>query len=164
MDGDQSRGAGALGIEAAQHVPRALGGDHGHINIGGWEDLVIVDVEAVCEHQHIALDQPFFDGAIVYLALQLVGDQHHDNIRGLGHLISGRHLEASLLGIAPRLATLKLTHHDLASAILEVQGVGMTLAAKTDDADGLVLDKIQICVLVIVDFSHSFLLTDLISR
>ncbi|MBA7619425.1 hypothetical protein ES703_26764 [subsurface metagenome] len=121
-------------------MPRTLGGDHGHINIKRRDNLVIVDVKTVSEHQHIALLQPFFDSAVIDLALQLVGDEHHDNVRSLSHLISTGHLEPRLGSSFPRLAILQFAHHDLAPAVLKVLGVGMTLATKADDANGLILN------------------------
>ena len=123
-------------------MPRTLGSDHGHIDLRGRDNLVIVDVETVSEHQHIALLQPLFDSAVIDLALQLVGDEHHDNVRGLGHLISTGHLEPRLGSGFPRLAILQFAHHDLASAIVEVLGVGMPLTAEADDADSLALDEV----------------------
>ena len=82
----------------------------------------------------------------------LVRQQHHDDIcalDGFGHFLD---LQAGVLSLAPRCATLAQTHRHVHAAFLQVQRVCMALRAVADDRDLLALDQREIGVLVVKNF------------
>ena len=92
----------------------ALGGDHDHVDVLGRHDLAEVDVEAVGEHQRLAVLQVGRDVVLVDDGLRLVGDQHHDDVGLLGGLGGGEDLKPAFsarlpLGVPCSSATITLT-------------------------------------------------------
>jgi hypothetical protein len=69
-----------------------------------------------------------------------VWDQHDDDISLGGYFIGGGYLEPCCLSASPRLTALKLANNDLAAAIPQVLRLGMSLAAKANDANDLAPD------------------------
>ena len=98
VDGDQRRHALALFVLAAHEVTGALGGDHDDVDVLGRHDLAEVDVEAVGEHEDLAVLELGGHVAAVETACTLVGHQHDDQVAALGGLGGAQHLEAGLLG------------------------------------------------------------------
>ena len=88
-------------------------------------------------------------------ALQVVRDHHHYHVgfgRYFGHFRDAqagglRSGDAGAAGVKP-------DHHVL-PVVLEVQGVGVALAAVTDDADSLFRDVGQVGVLIVVNVNHA---------
>ena len=101
LHGQQAGHALAVHIGGADGVAGALGGDHQHVHVGGRHDLLEVDVEAVGEHQGVAGLQVGGDVRLVDVGLDLVVDQHHDDVAPLGGLGDGLDLEAGVLGVRP---------------------------------------------------------------
>ena len=60
--------------------PGPLGATIVTSTFGRRDDLVEVDVEAVGEHEHVALFEVVADGGLVNHFLGLVGDDHHDDV------------------------------------------------------------------------------------
>ena len=158
LDGDQAGHALALHILAAHRMAGALGRDHDHVEVrGGFYELE-VDVEAVGEHQHIALLHIGRDLLVIDIGGDLVRHQHHHDVgglRGLGHF---HHGQAGLLGFGPACAVLAQADDDLHAALLQVLRVGMALAAVAHDGDGFAVEHPQIAIGVIILFDHTALL------
>ena len=137
---DKPRHAGAPGEYLAHAVPRRLGGHHGDIHAFGRFDGLVVNAEAVGEHQSLARQQVWHDGLLVNLRLQVVGNQHHDDVRRLGRLRHGADFQTFGFGLGPALAALVQADHDIQPAVVKVKGVGVPLAAVADNTYRLVLD------------------------
>jgi hypothetical protein len=151
VHGHQGGHAGPLREEVAHDVAGGLGRDHGHVDVGRRHHLVEVDVEAVGEHQHLALAEPALDRLLVDLALGLVGEEDHHDVAGLRGLVHRHDLEAVLLGARPALRALVEAHDHVLPRVLQVQRVGVALAAVADDGDLLPAEEAQVRVLVVVD-------------
>ena len=61
------------------------------------------------------------------------------------------------LGLCLGLRALIEADDDVDAAVLEVQRMGMALAAVTDDGNGLASEHLEICILIIVSFCHNTL-------
>src|SRR5215471_12393420 len=109
----------------------AFGSDHEYVCRRRGHDLTKMDVEAMPECQVGPRFQIWCDLLTVDRGLHFVRCQDHDDIRGF-HGIGDRHdLEPALLGLPPGSA-LSQTDHDRDAALLQVEGVGVTLAAVSD--------------------------------
>ena len=159
LDGDDVRGALALGVGLADLVAGTLGGDHDHIVTLGDLNVAVADVEAVCEEKGGTFLQVGGNLLGVHGALDLVGQQQRDDVAlgdGLGHVLD---LKARGLSLGPRRGTGAQADDHVNSGILQVQRVRVTLRTVTDDGNLLGLDQRQICAVVVDDFCHlSFLL------
>src|SRR5690606_10038687 len=74
-----------------------------------------------------------------------------------GGLGDGLHREAVLGRLIPRGRALAQPDHDVGSRVLQVEGVGVTLAAVADDRHTPFLDQSWVGVLLVVDRCHWFL-------
>ncbi len=78
-----------------------LRSDHGDIHIRGRRNAAEMNVEAVCEHKHVALFKVGLDALFVYLCLKLVIDEDHDDVSLLRSFRYGVDFHALLLGLCP---------------------------------------------------------------
>ena len=155
VDRQQARHAAAFLEDPAHEVARPLGRDHEDVHVFGRDDLVEMDVEPVGEGQGVALRQVRRNEVIEKTGLKLVVDQHHDDVGLGGRLLHGTGLESVLYGLVPR-AALPQSHDDVQSGIAQGKGVGVSLAAVTDNRDGLAVQYAQIGVLIVIQSSHWF--------
>ena len=133
-------------------MSRCLRGDHGDVHISRGNNASEMDIEAMREHEHVAFLQVRLDVLAVQLRLLLVIDQDHDDIRFLRGLSCRIDLEALLHGPLPAPGSLIETDDDMASGLLQVQRMCVSLASIADDRDGLSLQEGQITVFLIIDF------------
>src|SRR5579883_270512 len=77
---NQCRNAYAFGEELAHAMSRRLRRNHRDINIRRWLDFVEVDIEAVREHQRLALLHVGRDVVAISVALHVIGYKDHDNV------------------------------------------------------------------------------------
>jgi len=103
------------------------------------------------EHQHLALAETLADRLLEDVALRLVGQQDHHDVARLGGVGDGRHLQPVLLGLRPGLGALVEADDHVLARVLEVQRVGVALAAIPDDRDLLALEEAEVGVLVVID-------------
>ena len=155
LHADQRGAALALGVQAADDVAGALGSDHDNVNILGSGDGLEVDVEAVCESQSLALGHVGSDLLVVDVSAQLIGDQHHDDVAGLGSLLDLHDLEvgmscSELRSLFPVSRTLAQADDDIDAALGEVLGMCVALAAEADDSDGLAVQHAEVAVGIVV--------------
>ena len=142
--------AGTLGVDAADHVARALGGDHADVDVGRGLDLGEVDVEAVREEQRVAGLEARGDLLGVELGLGLVRHEDHDDVGLLGGVGHARDLQARLAGGLTAGGSLVEADDDLHTAVGEVAGVGVALGAVADDGHGLALEQAEVGGVVVV--------------
>ena len=158
-DRDQAGHAAAALVFRAHGVAGALRRDHQHVEIGARVEQVEVHVEAVGEHQRRALLHVVVQVLAVDVALQFVGGQHHHEVGPFGGLGDFHHLEAGGLGLLGGGRALAQRDGDVLDAgILQVQRMGVALAAIADDDDLLALDQVQVGVAIVINTHGRFLL------
>ena len=135
VDGDQTRHAAAFGEHAADEMARALGRNHRDVNKWRRIDLLEVDIEAVREHQHLAFGQVRLHALLVDSFLHMVRGKHHDDVRFFGRLLHVDNPQTLLFSELPGLGAGVEADHDIAAAVLQVQGMGVSLRAEADDRD-----------------------------
>ncbi len=118
----------------------------------GGADPAVVDVEAVCEEQRRPRLEARSDLLPVDRGLDLVGEEDRDDLRAAHGLGDGRHGQAGILGRLPGRAPLAQPDFDLDARVVQVEGVGMALAAVADDGD-LALKQVEVAFSV--DGCHS---------
>ena len=154
VNGEERGHAHPLFEEPAHDVAGAFGRDHGDVDVGRRQDLAEVDVEAVGEHQRAAWPQVGLDRLVVEPLLCLVGHEHHHQVAQLDGPFDRFDAKVLLLGCFPGLAAFVEADHDIDAAVLQVEGVGMPLAAVADDGDPLAGERRHVGVVVVVDLSH----------
>ena len=150
VDGEERRHAAAGLVDGAEQVARALGRDHPDVDDAGRVDPPEVDVEAVGEHQEVAGPQVRADLGVVDRLLGGVGDQDHDHVGGLDRVGDVHDPQAGVLGERAALGAGREPDDDVDPALVEVQGVGVALAAVADDRDRLAGQGRRIRVVVVV--------------
>ena len=154
-DRDERRHALALDVEAADHVPGALGRDHDDIDVLRRLDQAEMDAEAVAEEERTCPCVRFGrDVLLVDAGLLHVGQADHDDV-GAAHGLGGvENLEAVLLGDRAGLGAGIEADDDLAAAVLQVERVGVALRPVAEDGEGFVGEHAEIGVFVGVDFGR----------
>src|SRR5215510_3571892 len=148
----QHRNAGAALVLRPHRVAGALGRDHHDVEVGARLDQIEMNVEPMCEHQRRAVLHVAREVLAVDVGLQLVGRQHHDDVRPLGGLRDLHHLELLSLRLLDALRALAQRHcHVLDAGIAQIERMGVALTAIADDGDLLALDQIDVGVAVVVN-------------
>src|SRR5579859_1319225 len=133
-----------------------FGSDHGNIDGSGRLDGAETNVEAVGEHERFAGREMGSDGVAIEFGLLGVGGENHDHI-GPGSGFGGSVDKKSfLLGFGSGRAARWQSYTDGDAAVAEIQRVGVTLRAVTEDGDLFGLDKSEVCCIVVVEICHSF--------
>ncbi len=132
----------------------AFWSDHHHIDIVWRDDRFEVDAEAMRNAKNFSGMQIRLDGLLVKLALSLVRSQDVNPVRTLRRLV-WRHNHHSvgtcLLGAGP----IRVKANDnLVTAVAEILGLGVSLAAITEDCDRLVLQRLRTSVAFVENFDH----------
>ena len=155
LHADQGRAALALGVQAADDVAGALGSDHDDVNVLRRGDGLEVDVKAVGKGQCLALGHVGGNLRVVDVGAQLVGNQHHDNVTGLGSLLDLHDLEvlmggSELGGLLPVGRALAQTDNDIDAALGQILGMSVALGAEADNGNGLAVEHAEVAVGIIV--------------
>jgi hypothetical protein len=152
LDRDQAGHAAAALVFRAHRVAGALGRDHEDVQVAARLDQVEVDVEAVSKGDRRAVLHVGRQVIPVEPGLKLVGGEHHDHVGPAGRLGRGHDLETGGFRLpGGGRAGAERHAHVGGAAVLEVVGVGVTLAAVADHGDLLALDEIHIGVTVVID-------------
>ncbi|CCX65669.1 putative uncharacterized protein [Firmicutes bacterium CAG:791] len=157
----QHRSSLACLILGTNSMSGSLGSDHRNVYILRRNDQLVVDVEAMCKHQHIAGLQIRSNILLVHIGLKLIIDQNHDDIGLLYCLCSRKNRKALCLCLCLGLGALIQTNHDITSGILQIQCMCMALRTVADNADLLTLEKRLIAIFLVKNscFCHfNFLL------
>jgi len=136
LDGDERRHAPPRLEFAAHQMPGRLGRHHRDVHARRRYDLLEVDVEAVGEHESFAGDDRRRDVLLVHRAPVLVGDEHHHDVRRPGRVRHRAHVEPLGRGAGPRPPARAQPDDDCDAALAQVERMGVSLAAVTDDRDG----------------------------
>ena len=133
----------------------ALGSDHDNVHILGSSDGLEVDVEAVCKGQCLALGHVGSHLLVVDVGAQLIGNQHHDNVAGLGSFFHFHDLEVlvsccELRSLLPVSRALAQADDDIDTALGKILRVCVALTAEADDSDGLAVQHAEVAVGIVV--------------
>ena len=105
--------------------------------------------------QRLALGHVGSDLLVVDIGAQLIGNQHHNDVAGLGGLLYFHHMEVGaglgkLAGLLPVGGTLPQTHHHVDAGLGQVFGMGVALRAKADDGDGFAVQNAEVAVRIVI--------------
>ena len=109
------------------------------------------------EHERVARFQVRRNVFLVHLGLNRVRQHHHDHVGFGGGIGIGHHLQSGGLGLGPTLAAVVEPDAHVHAAVLQVQRMGVALAAVTDDGDLLPFKKAQIRLIFVIDSCHDVL-------
>ncbi len=133
MDGDQGGHAGPPDILAPNQVPRPLGSHHHDVDLRRWNDLPVVDVEPVGEQQGLPGLHGGRDVLGIDAGLGVIRGENLDHVAGLSRLPGGNRLKAILDGLLVVGGAWPLADDHFDSAVPQVLGLGVSLAAVPDD-------------------------------
>ena len=125
--------------------PGPFGRDHDHVVLRRRRDASVVDVEAVGEQDGGARLEVRRDVGLVHGGLDLIGEQQRDDLRAPHRLGDRRHRQPRILGRPLRVAAFAQPDHDLDAGVVQVEGVGVALAAVADDRD-LPVEEAEVAV------------------
>jgi hypothetical protein len=131
-DRDEGRRSVALGEQPPHDVSGPLWRNHDHVVLRRRCDASVVDVEAVGEQDGGARLEVRRDVGLVHGGLHLIREQQRDDLRAPHSLGHGRHREARVLGRPQRVAAFAQSDLDLDPRVVEVEGMGVALAAVAD--------------------------------
>ena len=142
-------------IRVANRVAWCFGSDHPDVQVSTGHHLVVVNVKAVREYKRsalldIGLNVVFVDGCDIFIR-----QQDHHNVRSLDRVVHFHHIQTSFANFVPGRATLAQTHNHFHAAVVQVLGMGMTLATVADDGHCLTFDQAQVAVFVVINFHFS---------
>ena len=164
MDGDQRRNSAALGVGAPDEVTRALGRHHGDVDARRRHDLPEADVEAVSEHEAVAVIEVRRHELVVGRLLLGVGQQHHDHV-GLGGGVGQRqHAQSGLLSLALAAAACAQRHPDVHPGLTQVLRVRVPLGAVAQDRHLAAGDQRRVGIGFVVHRGHVVCSFSLFSR
>ena len=103
----------------------------------------------MAEQEHVALGDAVADLLLPDVAVELVGQQDHHEVAAAGRLDDRQHLEALLARRRDRGRVLAQADDDVDAGVLEVERVGVALGAVADDGDGLAVEELEVCVVVV---------------
>src|SRR5437588_9739432 len=132
MNGQEAGDAAAFRILRSYPMARAFRSDHEDVNVRRRHDLPEVNVEAVAEGQIAVLLQIRGYVSPIDRSLDFVRSEHHHDVRALCRIGARHHFEPGALGLLPRSAFAQ-ADEDVHAALLQIQGMGVSLASVADD-------------------------------
>ena len=145
----------SLGEDEPLHVSGGLGRHHDDVDIRRGLNQLVGDGEAVCELECGALLQVGLDVLLVDVGLDLVRQEHHDDICVLDGVSELRDLEAVLLGLVPGLSVLPDSDRHIDPGVVEAQSLGPSLGPVSQDGDFLAVEDFQVRIFIVIKL-HGF--------
>jgi hypothetical protein len=108
----------------------------------------------VREEQRVALHQRRGDRLRIQLALQVVRDQDHDQVRFLARLAGRDHAQAVVGGLLAALGSLGQPDAHVHAGVAERERVRVPLAAVPEDGHVPALDHGQVGAVVVENLCH----------
>ncbi len=155
VDGNEGRDALTFLVGTADHVAGTLRGDHHHIDGGRRNDLAVVDIETMGEHQTGVFSDIGADLGAVDCSLILIGEEDLDDVGALDRFGHGVDLK-TIFGCSLPAAAGPQANDDPAPGITQVQRLATTLGAIADDGDGLALQGARVRIGLIVFLHHRY--------
>src|SRR5215203_3473376 len=132
-------------------MARPFGSNHKHVDSGGCDDSLEMNIEPVAERQVVAVLKPWSYFALVGIALEFIREQDHNYV-GDGCRFGGfSHFKAGVFRLRPRTASAPQTNHNIDARVAQVVSMRMSLTAVTKHANFLALQNIQIRIAVVVN-------------
>jgi len=153
VDGDEGGDTLSFLVLAADGVTGALGSDHDNVNMLGRLDRLEVDREAVAEEESVTRVEIWGDILLIDLRDCEIGNSHKDHVGLLDCIGRVKNLETEFLGDSSALALGVEADDDLDAALLEVEGMGVSLGTEADHGTGFSLEELQVGIFAGVDFS-----------
>ena len=146
------RAVGPLAVDVAPAGDLAQAGRHAQHHVDERRRLDQAEVHGVPggEIQHLPLAQVGRDVVEVDLALQLIGQQHQQDVRAPDRLGDAHHLEA-VVARGLRVAVLDVADDDVQPGVAQVLRLRVALAAIAQGGDQLALQVFEIGVLLQIE-------------
>ena len=103
----------------------------------------------MAEEEHVAGGDAVADAGLPHLRVQLVGHEHHHDVALAGGIGGLDDAEPVLLGLGDGRRVGTETDDDRHAGVMKVQRMRVALRAVTDDRDGLAVELVEICVVVV---------------
>ena len=124
-------------IFTSYSMSRCFWCDHGYINVLRRFDASEMNVETMCEHQHVTFFQVWLNIFFVHISLQFIVDQDHDNVSSFSCFCSCIYFESLCFCFCPGFASFIQTNNNITSRLFCVQSMCMSLATVTDNGNCL---------------------------
>lgn len=160
VDRNKSRNSESLDELLPLGVSGGLGCHHDDIDVLRGDDELVGDGESVCEFKGSSRFEVVLDELVVDLRLDLVGEEHHDDVSFFGGLVHGGDLHSAVfLCLVPGFSVLPYTDDDVESGVTETECLGAALCTVSEDSDLLAFQDSEVCVFIVVDFGiHEYYL------
>ena len=132
----QNGNTAAFGIGTTNQMAGAFRSNHEYVYISRRNDLAEVNVEAMSKCQSFASGQVGSNILFVGCSLLLIRNQHHDNVCFFSSVSSSHNSQASSFSLSPGFGAFIQAYNYVHAALLQVQGMSMTLGAIADDGYG----------------------------
>ena len=129
-------------------------GNHEYINVCRRNDLLEMDVEAMGKCQGIAGFQVRSNLVLVNIRLFFIRNQDHDDVSPFRCFAYRYNFQTGCFRFGRRFGAFVQTDFNCNPAVAQVQRMGMSLAAITDDGNLTVFNDIPVYVLIIENFCH----------
>ena len=150
VDADEGGDPESLGEDEPLHVAGGLGGHHDYVHAAGRDYELVGYREAVGELQGGPLLEVGLHQFLVDLGLDLVRQEHHDDV-GLPDRVGDLgYLKAVLLRLLPGFPVLPDADDDVDPGIMEAEGLRPSLGAVSEDRNDLPVEDLQVSVPVVV--------------
>src|SRR5215831_1606237 len=90
--------------------------------------------------------------------MMLIRNKDHNDVGLLGGVGGSHDAQPIRLCFLTALAAAGKTDHYIAAVIMQIKGVGMPLTSIANNCDAFLLNKLQICICIIIDMCHCCLL------
>ena len=154
VDSDESRDTAALGVRAPHEVAGALRGDHDHVDVGDGLHQFEADVETVGEGNGLTGGEVRCDVAIEDLGDVGVGERDHHKVSPLGCVAHAHDAQACGLGLGLGRRAVAQPDDDVDPGFLQVQRMGVALAAVAEDGHLGAEDDRGISIFFVVHDGH----------
>ena len=150
VDADESGDSESLSEHDPLHVSGGLGCHHDDIDVCRGDDELVGDCESVCELEGCTLFEVGLDVLLVDVGLDLVGQEHHDDVCVFDCISELCDFESVLLGLVPGFSVLPCSDGDIHSRVVEAECLCPSLGSVSEDGDFLSVEDLQVCVIVMV--------------
>jgi len=125
-----------------------------HVNIPQRDDMPIRDIVAAREHERFFLLQLRFDLVAINSGRNLVGQQHHYDIREIGCGLDWKRFKAVTAGHIPTRVLLIADNHVMARAT-QINRLRTPLIAVPDHSDRLSFQELGVGLFLLKEFRHN---------
>src|SRR5580658_1706860 len=159
LNRNQRRHSAPFGINTPHQMPRTLRSDHHHVHVGGRNNRLEMNAEAVRDPENLSRMQIRLDELFIRLSLRLVRREDLDPVGALGGLIRRHHDHA----VSPRRCgawpVRGQPNDHLIAAVAKILRLRVSLTAVTNNGDRLALQYLRLRVAFVENSNHRVLLS-----